>query len=94
MPDLPLGFGRAEIVATIQTMQRTHFYKSMTSYGIIGFGRTCITSRRRRGRSIHGGRRDRVFVAVVQGEMFQDRIIQTSQIRRSQKNLVTARHRG
>ena len=28
-----LGFGRAEIVATIQTMLRTHFYKSMTSYG-------------------------------------------------------------
>jgi motility quorum-sensing regulator / GCU-specific mRNA interferase toxin len=28
-----LGFGRAEIVATIQTMHRTHFYKSMTSYG-------------------------------------------------------------
>lgn len=27
-----LGFGRAEIVATIQTMQRKHFYKSMTSY--------------------------------------------------------------
>jgi motility quorum-sensing regulator / GCU-specific mRNA interferase toxin len=27
-----LGFGRAEIVATIQTMQRAHFYKSMTSY--------------------------------------------------------------
>ena len=27
-----LGFGRAEIVATIQTMQRTQFYKSMTSY--------------------------------------------------------------
>jgi motility quorum-sensing regulator / GCU-specific mRNA interferase toxin len=27
-----LGFGRAEIVATIQTMQRSHFYKSMTSY--------------------------------------------------------------
>ena len=27
-----LGFGRAEIVATIQTMQRVHFYKSMTSY--------------------------------------------------------------
>jgi motility quorum-sensing regulator/GCU-specific mRNA interferase toxin len=26
-----LGFGRAEIVATIQTMQREHFYKSMTS---------------------------------------------------------------
>lgn len=26
-----LGFGRAEIVATIQTMDRTHFYKSMTS---------------------------------------------------------------
>src|SRR5262249_25593708 len=24
-----LGFGRAEIVAMIQTMQRTHFYKSM-----------------------------------------------------------------
>jgi motility quorum-sensing regulator / GCU-specific mRNA interferase toxin len=28
-----LGFGRAEIVATIQAMQRAHFYKSMTSYG-------------------------------------------------------------
>jgi len=27
-----LGFGRAEIVATIQTMQREHFYKSMTTY--------------------------------------------------------------
>lgn len=28
-----LGFGRTEIVETIQTMQRAHFYKSMTSYG-------------------------------------------------------------
>ncbi len=28
-----LGFGRAEIVATIQTMQRSQFYKSMTAYG-------------------------------------------------------------
>ena len=27
-----LGFGRAEIVATIQTMQREHFYKSMTAF--------------------------------------------------------------
>ena len=27
-----LGFGRAEIVSTIQTMKREHFYKSMTSY--------------------------------------------------------------
>jgi motility quorum-sensing regulator/GCU-specific mRNA interferase toxin len=27
-----IGFGRADIVATIQTMQRPHFYKSMTSY--------------------------------------------------------------
>ena len=27
-----LGFGRTDIVATVQTMQRTHFYKSMTSY--------------------------------------------------------------
>ena len=27
-----LGFGRAEIVATIESMQREHFYKSMTSY--------------------------------------------------------------
>jgi motility quorum-sensing regulator/GCU-specific mRNA interferase toxin len=26
-----LGFGRLEIVETIQTMQRSHFYKSMTS---------------------------------------------------------------
>jgi motility quorum-sensing regulator/GCU-specific mRNA interferase toxin len=28
-----LGFGRAEIEATIETMQRKQFYKSMTSYG-------------------------------------------------------------
>jgi motility quorum-sensing regulator / GCU-specific mRNA interferase toxin len=28
-----LGFGRTEIVATIQNMHRAHFYKSMTSYG-------------------------------------------------------------
>ncbi|WP_129127640.1 type II toxin-antitoxin system MqsR family toxin [Geomonas oryzae] len=27
-----LGFGRAEIVATIHSMQRGQFYKSMTSY--------------------------------------------------------------
>jgi motility quorum-sensing regulator / GCU-specific mRNA interferase toxin len=27
-----LGFGKAEIVATIQTMQRKHFFKSMTSH--------------------------------------------------------------
>jgi motility quorum-sensing regulator / GCU-specific mRNA interferase toxin len=27
-----LGFGRSEIVATIQTMKRSQFYKSMTSY--------------------------------------------------------------
>ncbi len=27
-----LGFGRAEIVATIQSMERSQFYKSMTSY--------------------------------------------------------------
>ncbi|MFZ3208153.1 MAG: type II toxin-antitoxin system MqsR family toxin [Geobacteraceae bacterium] len=27
-----LGYGRSDIVATIQTMQRGHFYKSMTSY--------------------------------------------------------------
>jgi len=26
-----LGYGRAEIVSTIQTMQRGHFYKSMTA---------------------------------------------------------------
>jgi motility quorum-sensing regulator/GCU-specific mRNA interferase toxin len=27
-----LGFGRADIVATLQTMQRSHFHKSMTAY--------------------------------------------------------------
>jgi len=27
-----LGFGRDDIVATLQTMQRAHFYKSMTAY--------------------------------------------------------------
>lgn len=26
-----LGFGRSEIVTTVQTMERKHFYKSMTS---------------------------------------------------------------
>jgi motility quorum-sensing regulator/GCU-specific mRNA interferase toxin len=28
-----LGFARADIVATVQTMRRSHFYKSMTSFG-------------------------------------------------------------
>lgn len=37
-----LGYGRAEIVWIIKTMQRGHFYKSMTAYG-----RTSITSRLR-----------------------------------------------
>lgn len=27
-----LGFGRSEIVSTIQTIERRHFYKSMTSF--------------------------------------------------------------
>ena len=27
-----LGFGRPEIITTIQTMRREHFYKSMTAY--------------------------------------------------------------
>jgi motility quorum-sensing regulator/GCU-specific mRNA interferase toxin len=27
-----VGFGRAEMVATLQTMKRRHFYKSMTAY--------------------------------------------------------------
>jgi motility quorum-sensing regulator / GCU-specific mRNA interferase toxin len=27
-----LGFGRSDIVGTIQTMRREHFYKSMTAY--------------------------------------------------------------
>jgi len=27
-----LGFGRTEIVTTIQNMQRAHFYKSMTAF--------------------------------------------------------------
>lgn len=29
---LSLGFGREEISATIRSMQRKHFYKSMTSF--------------------------------------------------------------
>lgn len=28
-----LGYGAADIIAAIQTMERFHFYKSMTSYG-------------------------------------------------------------
>jgi len=39
-------------VATIQTMQRTHFYKSMTTYGVIAFGKMCIMCLRSRGRSM------------------------------------------
>jgi motility quorum-sensing regulator/GCU-specific mRNA interferase toxin len=27
-----IGYGRAEIVSVIQTMRRSHFYKSMTAY--------------------------------------------------------------
>jgi motility quorum-sensing regulator/GCU-specific mRNA interferase toxin len=27
-----LGFGKMDIAATIQTMRRSHFYKSMTSF--------------------------------------------------------------
>ena len=36
-----LGFGRIEIVRAIQTMQRGHFYKSMTTMGTANSGRTC-----------------------------------------------------
>lgn len=28
-----IGFGRSEIVATVQTMEYGHFYKSMTAHG-------------------------------------------------------------
>jgi len=31
-------------------MQRTHFYKSMTTYGVISFGKMCIMCLWRRGR--------------------------------------------
>jgi hypothetical protein len=66
-----LGFGRTEIVATIQNMHRAHFYKSMTSYG----GSSDLAGRVSRAvggghalRQVHGGCRDRIFVAVVQEE--------------------------
>ena len=43
------GFGRAGIVATIQTMQRSQFYKSMISPADHrGSGRLSIMCRRRR----------------------------------------------
>ena len=45
-----LGFGRAEIVATIQTMQRAHFYKSMTSHGDHRVWQDVYHVLRRRGR--------------------------------------------
>ena len=38
-----LGFGRTEIVETIQAMKRDHFYQSMRPMPITGFGRTCTT---------------------------------------------------
>jgi motility quorum-sensing regulator / GCU-specific mRNA interferase toxin len=44
-----LGCGRAEIVATIQTMKREHFCKSMTAYADHGFGSTCTMSPQRLG---------------------------------------------
>lgn len=34
-----LGFGRADIEATIQAMQRSHFYKPMTAYADHRIGR-------------------------------------------------------
>jgi Motility quorum-sensing regulator, toxin of MqsA len=66
-----LGFGRAEIVATIQTMRRAHFYKSMTSYGESSDLAGCVS--RTVGswhavRQIHSRCCYRVFVAVVQGK--------------------------
>jgi motility quorum-sensing regulator/GCU-specific mRNA interferase toxin len=39
-----LGFGWADIVATVQTMQRGHFYKSMTANPISAFGMMRTTS--------------------------------------------------
>jgi motility quorum-sensing regulator / GCU-specific mRNA interferase toxin len=66
-----LGFGRAEIVATIQTMQRAHFYKSMTSYGDHRVWQDVYHVPSEVGhalRKIHGRCGDRVFIAVVQGK--------------------------
>jgi motility quorum-sensing regulator/GCU-specific mRNA interferase toxin len=64
-----LGFGRAEIVAAIQTIQRSHFYKSMTSYAdyrvwqdVYHVHRWCAV------RQVYRGCCDRVFVAVLEGE--------------------------
>jgi Motility quorum-sensing regulator, toxin of MqsA len=72
-----LGFGRVEIEATIQTMQRKQFYKSMTAYydyrrllrlsDLAG----CVPrplSGRDALRQVHSGCRDGVCAAVVQGE--------------------------
>ena len=66
-----IGFGRAEIVATIQTMQRAHFYKSMTSYGDHRVWQDVYHVPSQAGDAlceVHGGAGDGVFVAVVQGE--------------------------
>jgi motility quorum-sensing regulator / GCU-specific mRNA interferase toxin len=41
MPTGPHSYIRQ---ATIQTISGQQFFKSMTSYGIIEFGRTCTTS--------------------------------------------------
>lgn len=42
-----LGFDRGGIVQTISSIERGMFYKSMTTFKTIGFGRTSITSHRR-----------------------------------------------
>jgi len=66
-----LGFGQSEIVATIQSMRRVHFYKSMTAYtdhrvwqDVYHVPSPC----RRAVREVHCRSGDRVSVAVVQGE--------------------------
>jgi motility quorum-sensing regulator/GCU-specific mRNA interferase toxin len=66
-----LGFGRSEIVATIQTIERRHFYKSMTSFADHRVWQDVYPVPSEQGTllcQIHGRSRDRVLASVIQGK--------------------------
>lgn len=66
-----LGFGRREIVATLQTMRRAHFYKSMTAYADHRSWQDVyhVPSEAGAGlRQVHRRYGDGIPVAVIQGE--------------------------
>lgn len=65
-----LGFGRIEIVNTIQSMQRDYFYKSMTAYADSRLWQdvSCPITGGHPVREVYSRYHNRVFTAVIQGE--------------------------